>query len=227
MEMGGILDIFFYAALAGYIFYKLYTVLGRKDGADTASHVSTPYGKPGAKPKAGLLGRKDISTKPIRAVNEQANIEPELKDKALQEKVAAIRAIDSSFIVAHFLSGARAAFELLLQAYNEGDKKTLKSLLSEETYKSFEQELERQNMAKRSPSTTLVAIHSAEIKAINLARKMAAITVEFVTEQISVVKDAEGKIIEGDPADVDKVTDIWIFERDLTSGDPNWTIVSV
>lgn len=226
--MGGMLDIFFYAALAGYIFYKLYTVLGRKDGADTASHIGAPLGKAGTQPKAGILGRKDIPTKPVQTVNEQANIvEPELKDKALQAQVEAIRAVDGSFSVAYFLNGAKAAFEMLLQAYNEGDKKTLRSLLSDEAFKPFEQELERQALAKRKSQTTLVSIQSADIKSIKLVRKIATIAVEFVTEQISVVKDAEDKIIEGDPADVDNVTDMWVFERDLTSGDPNWTIVSV
>ena len=138
----------------------------------------------------------------------------------------AIRAADPRFHLGHFITGAKAAFEMILEAYNKGDKNTLKALLSKELYGGFEKELEKRAKAKKKEESTLVSIQDAALKAASLTKKTARLTLEFTSEQITVFRNDEGEIVDGDPSQVDMVTDRWTFERNVNSSDPNWTITA-
>ncbi len=148
-------------------------------------------------------------------------------DDSAGEGVAAIRVADPMFDAASFLEGAKIAFEMVFDAFNKGDKATLKTLLAPAVYDEFASEIEaRQNQDSRH-ETTLVSVESTRIAGAAKDKNQARLTVRFVSEQITVVRSKEGKIIEGDPSQVDRVEDEWLFERDITSRNPNWKIMAV
>ena len=114
---------------------------------------------------------------------------------------------------------------MILTAFNAGDKKTLKELLSTEVYKNFETEIDNRKHLATTEENTLIAILSSEIKSILLEKDFARIVVEIVSEQINLLKNKSGEVIEGDPAHVNKVSEIWTFARNLNSDNPNWKLV--
>jgi len=111
-------------------------------------------------------------------------------------------------------------------AFAAGDAAALKPLLSDEVFENFNGAIKARAKAKETLETTLVGISSAEIVEAELQGRTALVTVKFVSEQINVTKDAEGRIVDGDPATVAAITDIWTFARNTRARDPNWTLVA-
>jgi predicted lipid-binding transport protein (Tim44 family) len=114
---------------------------------------------------------------------------------------------------------------MVIAAFSKRDEETLKMLLSPDMYKSFALSLEDAQTEKRFNDTTLVAITKAEITSAKLVGNLATIAVDFVSEQIHLIRDAAGAIIEGDPSAQLKVEDSWIFTRNLSNASPNWMII--
>jgi predicted lipid-binding transport protein (Tim44 family) len=140
--------------------------------------------------------------------------------------LAAVAKADPTFDAAQFVSGAKIAFDMIVQAFAAGDTKALQPLLARDIYDSFAAAVaERQSLGHRL-ETVLIGITQAQISDAELRGKEARITVKFVSEQTSVTKDASGAMIEGDPAHVDTLIDIWTFARDTSSRDPNWQLVA-
>ncbi len=140
--------------------------------------------------------------------------------------IGRIIAADSSFDPGGFLGGARAAFEMIVGAFAAGDAATLRPLLSDEVFENFNGAIKARAKANETLHTTLVGIKSAEIIEAMLDGKTALVTVKFVSEQINVTKDSEGRIIDGDPSTIAVITDIWTFARNIRARDPNWTLVA-
>lgn len=144
----------------------------------------------------------------------------------LAETFVSMRAIDRDFTPDEFLQGARAAYEMIIEAYNTGDRDTLKMLLADDIYKQFDASLKEEEQSGNKSKTTLVAINSATISNAKLTGSTAKLTVDFLSEQIHLVRDAEGKVIEGDVSRQEKVEDCWVFTRNLSSSDLNWKIIA-
>jgi predicted lipid-binding transport protein (Tim44 family) len=136
-----------------------------------------------------------------------------------------MRGFDRQFSADEFLEGARSAFEMVLEAFNDADRDTLKMLLSDEIYREFEASLAALEAEGKKQQTTLLAIVESTITEAELFGARARITVKFVSEQVHLVRDAEGEIVEGDPSQQEAVEDSWVFERTLTSGDPAWKVI--
>src|SRR5262249_20071998 len=138
----------------------------------------------------------------------------------------AILAEDASFDAKHFLAGARAAYEMIVTAYAEGDRRTLKNLLSREVYDGFENAIREREGRGETTETRFASIDRADITGAELRGKTAHITVRFVSQLVSVTHDRSGGVIEGSPEKVTEVTDVWTFARDISSRDPNWKLVA-
>ena len=123
------------------------------------------------------------------------------------------------------LGMARAAYEMVIEAFTKADRETLKLLLSPEIYKSFDLSLTDARAAGRISATTLVAITKADMVQAKLKGTEATIAVDFISEQIQLIRDPEGKIIDGDPSVQHRVEDSWVFARNLASADPNWKLI--
>jgi predicted lipid-binding transport protein (Tim44 family) len=136
-----------------------------------------------------------------------------------------MRTIDASFDPAAFLGGAEKAFRIIVSAFAAGDRGTLRSLLADDTYRAFEQAIAGREAAGQSQVSTIHAIHSATVDDAELRGKVASITVRFASDQTSLTQDKDGHPVTGADA-VTEITDVWTFERDLSTRDPAWRLVS-
>jgi predicted lipid-binding transport protein (Tim44 family) len=139
--------------------------------------------------------------------------------------VAAIRTADPSLDPLSFTSGARAAFTTIVEAFARGDAQVLRPLLDGPTFASFEAAIRGRTERHEKAETTLIGFEASDIAAAEMQGSVAQLTVRFVSEQINVVRNAEGQIADGNPNEVQKVIDLWTFRRDTKSSDPNWQLV--
>jgi predicted lipid-binding transport protein (Tim44 family) len=167
------------------------------------------------------LSERDLAKKKENAEKKAFSDEP----VELSDKFAAMRKIDAQFTASEFLNGARAAYEMVLEAFNEGDEETLAMLLSKDVLREFKGTLAANAKAGRKAHTTLVAILKAEIADAKLRGNVATITVDFLSEQIPLVRDASGEIVEGNASYQEAVEDQWVFERNLAVSDPAWKVI--
>ena len=124
-----------------------------------------------------------------------------------------------------FLKGAKIAYETIITNFSNGKLKDIKSLLDKNVYQQFDDAIRDREVKKLSSETTFIGINSAEIKEHQQNKNMLEVTVEFVSEIISCIKDKENKVISGDPEKVKKVHDIWKFSKDSRSHNPNWFLI--
>ena len=115
---------------------------------------------------------------------------------------------------------------MIVLAYAQGDRRTLRNLLSREVYEGFEAAIRERRTKGETVESRFVAIDKSDITAAELRSRMAQITVRFVSQLISVTRDKATNVIEGNPEKVTDVTDVWMFARDLSSRDPNWKLVA-
>ena len=124
-----------------------------------------------------------------------------------------------------FVKGARIAYETIITNFANGKLKDIKSLLDKNVYKQFEQAIKDRDAKSLSSETTFIGINSAEVKEHKQNKNMLEVTVEFVSEIISCVKDKDNKIVSGDPEKIKKVLDTWKFSKDSRSANPNWLLI--
>lgn len=215
-------DIIILALIAGFVLLRLRSVLGQKIGHEKPP-VRDQFDIRGDEPIVQLPDRASLRQDEEKAKDEEAV--SRIQDTSIKEGVSAIKAADSTFTLKGFHDGARSAFEMVFNAFNKGDKTTLQMLLSPALYTVFSQEYDDKQKQEKRRETTLVAIESEELVAARLDRNTARITVRYISEQVTVVRDREGKIVEGNPSQTERVEDEWVFERDVNSRNPNWKIV--
>ena len=124
-----------------------------------------------------------------------------------------------------FIKGAKIAYETIITNFAKGKLQDIKSLLDKNVYLQFEEAVKDRNNNKFSSETTFIGINSAEIKHHQQNKNMLEVTVEFVSEIISCVKDKDNKTISGDPEKIKKVLDTWKFSKDSRSSNPNWLLI--
>ncbi len=124
-----------------------------------------------------------------------------------------------------FVKGAEIAYETIITNFAKGKLKDIKSLLDKSVYKQFEDAINDRDSKKLSSETTFIGINSAEVKDHHQNKNMLEVTVEFVSEIISCVKDKDNKIVSGDPEKIKKVLDTWKFSKDSKSANPNWLLI--
>jgi predicted lipid-binding transport protein (Tim44 family) len=234
--MNSVFDIYtiIFLVLAVFIFARLRSVLGQRTGRERPPY--DPYSaRDAAKPVAGpdkvvtLPGRatekvepRTIEAKP--AAERWAGIAP--ADSSVAKGLDAIVATDSSFDAAHFVSGAKAAYEMIVLAFAQGDRKSLKNLLARDVYDGFAAAITEREGRGEIMESRFVSISKAEITAAEVKSDTAQMTVRFVSELISATRNKAGEVVDGSPERVSEVTDIWTFARELGSSDPNWKLIA-
>lgn len=210
------LDILLLGAIAAFIGLRLRAVLGQRTGHQQQRRQSP------AEAAAEEAARNDnVISLPRR---EDADAAAEAGPQAAG--IAQIRAADPSFDANEFLQGAKAAYEMIVSAFAAGDKNALRPLLSREVFGDFERVIDDRARNGHKQDFTFVGIKGAEIAEAQVNNRIAEVTIRFQSELISATRDAEGKIVAGDPSAVDQVTDVWTFARDTRSRDPNWTLIA-
>ena len=124
-----------------------------------------------------------------------------------------------------FVKGAKIAYETIITNFAKGKLKDIKSLLDNNVYQQFEDAIKDRNEKKFSSETTFIGFNSAEVKDHQQNKNMLEVTVEFVSEIISCVKDKDNKVVSGDPEKIKKVLDTWKFTKDSKSSNPNWLLI--
>jgi predicted lipid-binding transport protein (Tim44 family) len=127
-----------------------------------------------------------------------------------------------------FLNGAKIAYETIITDFSDNDNKltTSKPLLNKEIYNQFNEALKDRSQRGHYAEITFIGINSAIIKEHKKIDKILNVTVEFIAEVITCIKDKDKKIISGDPEKIKKIYDTWVFSRDITSANPNWQLVN-
>jgi predicted lipid-binding transport protein (Tim44 family) len=218
------IDILFFAMVAAFIALRLRSVLGRRTGQERRrTGILGPSRANGAAKGAGdnVVALPDRAGAPLETDAAIAD----LAEGKVKTGLTQIRLADPSFDLNQFLAGARAAFEMIVQAYAAGDKEALRPLLADEVFAGFAGVIDQRSAAGHTLDTQLMAVESAEVVEAGMQGDLARVSVRFVSEQVNVVRDADGKELEGDSTSAEEVVDIWTFERDTRSSDPNWTLV--
>lgn len=220
------LDIILFALVAAFLILRLRSVLGRRNGHEGPTR--DPFEKTAHREKSDekVVRLPDRSDKSVDAV--PADTEPLVVDEGtpLEVGLTQIRVADPKFNINEFQSGSKIAFELILTAFAAGDTDTLKNLLSPEVFGNFSRSIREREDAGETMETTLVGIKSTDVVEAYMAGRTAHITVKFVTQQINVVRDKDGEIVDGDLSAINDVTDFWTFARDTRHSDPNWMLVA-
>jgi predicted lipid-binding transport protein (Tim44 family) len=218
--------------------WKLRSVLGRRTSDDAARIEQRVRAQQEARERASAqnkvvtLPRRDVE-EPAPPRAEQATLsdaETRLKtfasDPAVERGLLAILRADPAFDPEHFLAGAKQAYEMIVTAFAEGNRKMLKDLLSREVLDGFSAAIAEREKRGEQIDQSFVGINRADIVEAELKNGIAQITVKFVSQLISATRDRAGEVIQGDPQRIKEVTDIWSFAREIASRDPNWRLVA-
>jgi predicted lipid-binding transport protein (Tim44 family) len=221
-----------FLALAVFIFLRLRSVLGQRTGRERPPY--DPYAAPDPVRNAAndkVIPLPPRTSEPPKAAevtkdtgDRYAGIAP--PGSAIARGLDAIAAVDKGFDAKHFVTGARAAYEMIVTAYAEGDRRALRDLLGREVYDGFDQVIRERESRGETAETRFVSIDVSQITGAELRGKTAQITLRFVSQLVSATRDRNGEVIDGSADRVTSVTDVWTFARDVTSRDPNWKLVA-
>jgi len=217
------LDIIILAAIAAFFLGRLWLVLGRKD--DDEPERPNPFD-----PRSRLSQDEDdvvVLPKQLSApkADPQAITQSGLAALSLAGTLDQIKSIDPEFEEKQFLSGAKAAFVKIVEAFMNGDLSPAADLLSPPVRESFQKAIDERKKAGEKLEGRIDRVTGADIIAARLEETMAFLTVEFSSYQENIIRDATGKIVAGEPGKIEDIRDEWVFARDLKSEDPNWQLV--
>lgn len=200
-----------FIALAAFIAYRLYSVLGARTGEERQRDVEgLQRAKPRPEPEAELVAEPQ-DEKPLPPVSAPA--EP-------------LRAADPAFDERAFLDGARAAYELIVEAFASGDLRSIRRFLSPSVFDAFKTAVAAREEAGQRMDLKFVGIENAKIAASRAEEGALVAETEFMSNQVRATFDKAGAIVAGDPVRIDLVKDRWTFSRPLNSSDPNWVLVA-
>jgi predicted lipid-binding transport protein (Tim44 family) len=217
-----LLYILVLATVAGIILFRLYMVLGRRTGNERRPPERFErVGGAAEQPQAA-------ANQPVLLPDRSAHAGPAAPqpDDPVAQGLLDIKLADRSFDSDHFVEGARKAYEMIVNAFARGDRAALRPLLGDDVFHAFDQVIAKREAKKEKVEFTFVGFRETKITGANLNKPVADITLSFAAQFISATSNAEGQLIEGDPKAVRDVTDVWSFERNVRTSDPNWRLVA-
>jgi len=238
------IDLFTLISLivAVIVVLKLRSVLGRRTGDEEARveryrAERAQQGAPAASDNVVAMPRRErdsIAAAPAAEVT-QADAEERIKtypsvEAGARNGLIEIARLDAAFDPDSFIRGAKQAYEMIVTAFAEGNRKLLKDLLSRDVYDGFTRAITERESRDEQVDQSFVGIDKADILESEVKSGIASITVRFVSQLISATRDKAGAIISGDPQRIKEVTDIWTFSRDVSSvkarANPNWRLIA-
>ncbi len=223
------LEIIVLAVLLAFIVIKLRSVLGRRTGEerqrpDPFLDRANGNGADDDDEKVVALPRTRVTSEEPAVEDRMSRFAP--KGSPLAQGLVDIQMADRTFDPDQFLEGAKSAYEMIVTAFAAGARGELEPLLSAEVMQDFDGVISARESRSETVEFQFVGLLSTKLTEAALEDRVAEITVKFVSEVISMTKNVDGAVIEGDPSTVRQVTDIWTFARDTRSADPNWELVS-
>ncbi|MDP1026657.1 Tim44/TimA family putative adaptor protein [Sphingomonas sp. KR1UV-12] len=203
-----------FAMIAAFVALRLYGVLGKRTGHEQQPLPRAAEDRPGATPLA----------RTVEAVAEtRERTDRNIETKA-EQGIRAVVAGEPGFDVAQFLSGAKSAYRMVLEAFWRGDEDALAELVDPDVRAAFAEAIAMRREAGETLDNRLVTIERAVIADAQVSGREARITVRFDADIAAVTRNAEGKVIAGSLTDAVDTHDVWTFRRTLKSADPNWTL---
>ncbi|OKL44570.1 Tim44/TimA family putative adaptor protein [Pseudovibrio exalbescens] len=226
--------------VAVVIFLRLRSVLGKRTGNENPPYdpYSAQPGKDASQAPQSQSGdnviqlpgsnqhQPGVNASQAHEAAEEAIEEMAKPDTKLNTNLRAILDAEPGFNPKEFLQGATAAYEMIVTAFAQGDRKTLQMLLSDDVYEGFIAAIEAREGRKERVDFTFIGIQKSNIVDAELKDKVAQITLKIKSQLITATRGPEGHIVEGDPTNVTEVTDIWTFSRVTGTPDPNWKLVA-
>ncbi len=213
------IEIVIFAMIAAFLVYRLRSVLGRRTGEE----------RPRPNPFTASAGQTDnVIPLPNRdRPRADAVVSPD-EPLSLAASIDQIAAADSNFEEKHFLEGAKAAFQMIVEAFARGDSAALRPLLADDVFASFDRVIGERQSKGETDETRVQRVREAEVVEARLNQgRYALVTVRLVSDQINVLRDRNGAVIDGDPNTVVEANDVWTFARDIQSRNPNWALTEI
>lgn len=213
-----IVELLVLFAVAGFVLYRLKGVIGTRTG----------YEEPPEYLRRGTGGeRRPTGPRPVESAAETEAADANAPEE-MRGALASMRANEPGFSLDAFLEGARGAYEMIIMAYQEGDRAALKGLLAPDVFSAFEGVIADREAKGLSVEARFIGVREAVPLSANFDDndKVADITIRFTGEIITAVRDAENRIVEGDPNDIRRQTDTWTFSRQMGAPDPNWLLTA-
>ena len=219
------LDIVLFAMVAAFLVLRLRSVLGKKTGHQEPRQDPISQRQQDTEQDGNVVELPTNRSGGAADVSEASPATGLDRNDPLSAGITRIRIADNSFHPEEFADGARGAFEMVVQAFAEGDTATLGNLLAEDVFENFNDAIATRKEADERLETTIIGIKSADVIEAEMDGLNAIVTVKFVSEQVNVTHDAESRVVDGDPNEVVEITDIWTFSRNTKTSDPNWKLV--
>jgi len=207
-------------AVAAFVLYRLKSVLGTRTGYETPPDYTN------GKDRRDAQASGDVSAAEASVVDESSLMHP-LPDGA-RAALEGMKKAEPSFSLGPFLEGARSAYEMILMAYEEGDRETLKSLLAPDVYQTFEGVIAERESEGLRVEARFIGMRDLRVQSVEFDAETAEanVTLRFVGEMITTVRDSENRVVEGDPNEISRQTDVWTFSRVMGSPSPNWLLTA-
>ena len=219
--MAAYLDIIILLVVVVLVFSKLKSLLGTRPDNFEQRKISDE--------NAAKIFDMIVKEAEKNAAAEARNMEKEevqVPEEELSE-IDKVLAKIPGFNREKFLTGAERAFEIIISAFSKGDVETLEMLVSKSLLKKFQELIEKRTAEGITSETDFIGFDDVEITNAKISKsEVAKITVRFVSEQVNILKNKDGEVIEGDENFIQNITDSWTFERALTSTNPYWLLVS-
>ncbi len=225
-------------AVAVIIFFRLRSVLGTRTGNEepfdpfAGDSENTADAREDNDNVVPLPGRN--KQKPRIEISDDDDLEERKpvwqgfakKGSAVAKGIEKLAEADPQFSPKEFLDGAKMAYEMIVSAFAEGDKQTLKPLLSREVYEGFVSAIDDRKKNNHILESRFVGINKADIVKLDMPGNMVQISIRFVSDLITATLDKEGRVVDGDPNEIQEITDVWTFERQIGARDPNWRLIA-
>ncbi len=209
-----LIQLLFLAVVVVFLVMRLMSVLGTRDGFE---------------PK--IEAKKDRKSDHLKVV--EGSKDPDIADFAEVDSptgraLAEMKRVDHGFNVSEFVAGSRQAYEMIIMAFEQGDLKLLESLLAPDIYESFSSAIHEREDKGYTVDASFIGVREITLKSarFDADEREGEITMRFVGELTSVVKDSDGKVVEGSASEIKRQTNIWTFARLMGTDNPNWLLVA-
>ena len=220
MGSSAMIELLILFAIAAFVLYRLKSVIGTRTGYEARPDHLRPHDTGPSEPQPAP-GVSDETRAELAAHHGELS-------EASRTAVAGMMEAEPDFTLEGFLEGARSAYEMILMAYEEGDRQTLRDLLAPDVYTAFESVISRREAEGLKVEARFIGIRESRIESAGFdpETREADVTVRFTGELITAVRDPENRIVEGDPNEIRKQKDTWTFSRVMGSQSPNWLLTA-
>ena len=215
-----VIQLLVLAGIAIFLILRLRSVLGSREGFE--------------KPTVPMGGANDQNRAPRREFEViEGGVDRDITDHVddgteAAKALAAMKIAEPGFNVGEFLQGARSAYEMILMAFEQGDMDAVKPFIADDVYEAFADVIRQREEQGLTIDANFVGMREVSLVDASFERDTSTgeVTVRFIGELTSVVRNAEGEIVEGDPQAIKRQKDVWSFARQMGTGDPNWQLVA-